>query len=32
MEKASYPVEDRLLEISETNMKINLDRQVGEAA
>ncbi len=31
-EKESYKVEDNLLEISKTNMKINLERQLGEAA
>ena len=30
-EKENYKVEDSLLEVSETNMKINLDRQVLEA-
>jgi hypothetical protein len=31
-DKESYKVEDSLLEIAVTNMKINLDRQIGEAA
>jgi len=31
-EKENYKVEDRLLEISVTNMKINLDRQISEIA
>jgi hypothetical protein len=31
-EKQNYKVEDSLLEISVTNMKINLDRQIAEAA
>ncbi|MEI6541994.1 MAG: DNA-binding protein [Methylococcales bacterium] len=31
-EKGSYNIEDRLLEISVINMKINLDRQIGEAS
>jgi hypothetical protein len=30
-DKENYKVEDSLLEISVTNMKINLDRQIGEA-
>jgi hypothetical protein len=30
--KENYKVEDSLLEVSETNMKINIDRQVLEAA
>lgn len=31
-EKENYKVEDSLLDISVTNMKINLDRQIGKAA
>jgi hypothetical protein len=31
-EKENYKVEDSLLEVSFTNMKINLERQIGEAA
>ena len=31
-DKDSYPVDDSLLELSVTNMKINLDRQIGEVA
>ena len=31
-EKENYKVEDSLLEVSETNMKINLNRQLAEAA
>ena len=31
-EKENYKVEDSLLDVSVTNMKINLDRQIGEAA
>lgn len=31
-EKQSYPIADSLLEISVTNMRINLDQQVKEAA